>query len=255
MVEIVARADAKVMGLAHFMDGIPCKNGHVSCKRTSNGECMECARVRANNHYCANRGVTLAKRREQYRMDDDIAQAAKGRAAKRRADMPEVLKDADAKYYAANNEVIKERSRQWSAANRERKKAYNLAWNKANPEQARRHQRAHERRRRQSDPVYAMAERIGASIRQSLINGGYTKRNRVSEILGCSFDAFATHIERQFQRGMSWANRAQWHLDHIVPISSARSEDDVIRLHHFTNLRPLWAQENAAKGDKIELLV
>jgi hypothetical protein len=62
-------------------------------------------------------------------------------------------------------------------------------------------------------------------------------------------------ITRDFAKGMTWDNRVDWHIDHIMPISSAKTEADVLRLHHFTNLRPLWAHENAAKGDaKVVLL-
>lgn len=256
MNELVAYDLAKANGLPHFFDGEPCKLGHVSPKRTKSRECMECARLRAAAHYHANRENIVAKRAAQYASDPDVAQAAKERAAQYRATIgPDAVREKDAQYYAANREAVKERSRKWGQSNRQRKAAANREWNKANPEQARRHQRAYEKRKRESDPVHAMKERIGSAIRQSLIKGGYTKKNRVHDILGCTFAEFAKHIERQFVKGMTWANRSEWHIDHIIPISSAQSEPDVIRLHHFTNLRPLWAHENAAKGDAMVVLL
>lgn len=256
MINKVTRAEAKAQGLAHFYDGAPCRKGHLSSRRVSNGECMECARIRAREYYEVNAEAVRKKAAAKYAENAEHAGKAKARAAKRRKSLdPHVLRASEAAYYAANRDAIKDRSRRWSAANRERKKATNLAWNKANPEQARRHQRSHEKRRRERDPVYAMAERIGSAIRQSLINSGYTKRNRVHDIIGCTFADFAVHIERQFPRGMSWQNRSEWHIDHIIPIASAKTEADVLRLHHFTNLRPLWAHENATKSNKLELLL
>jgi hypothetical protein len=47
---------------------------------------------------------------------------------------------------------------------------------------------------------------------------------------------------------MSWENRAEWHIDHIVPLATAKCEEDVIKLNHFTNLRPLWAADNLKKN-------
>lgn len=44
-------------------------------------------------------------------------------------------------------------------------------------------------------------------------------------------------------------------LDHIVPLASAKTEEDVIRLNHFTNLRPMWAKDNIAKSDRITHLI
>ena len=51
---------------------------------------------------------------------------------------------------------------------------------------------------------------------------------------------------------MSWENQGKWHLDHIIPISSAKTEEDVIRLNHYTNFQPLWAEDNFKKGKKYE---
>ena len=40
-------------------------------------------------------------------------------------------------------------------------------------------------------------------------------------------------------------------IDHIIPISSGKTEDEVIKLCHYSNLQPLWAEENLLKSDKI----
>ena len=256
MSEIITRDFAKANGLSHFFDGEVCKAGHISLKRTTNRECMECSRLRASAHYHANRQAILTKRAAQYANDPNFAQTAKDRATKQRANIgPDALRQKDAQYYLANKEAIKERTRAWGMNNRQQKAVVNREWNKANPEKARQHQRAYEKRKRESDPVHAMKERIGSAIRQSLIKGGYTKKNRIHDTLGCTFEQFANHIERQFAKGMTWDNRADWHIDHIIPISSAKTEADVLRLHHFTNLRPLWAHENAAKGDAMVVLL
>jgi hypothetical protein len=50
---------------------------------------------------------------------------------------------------------------------------------------------------------------------------------------------------------MSWDNHGEWHIDHIIPLSSAKNENDVYTLCHYTNLQPLWAEENLRKSNKI----
>jgi hypothetical protein len=70
-------------------------------------------------------------------------------------------------------------------------------------------------------------------------------------MLGCSYEDFKLHIEAQFVSGMSWENRSEWHLDHIIPVSSAINEDDLIRLNHYTNFQPLWAVDNLKKSNKL----
>lgn len=109
--------------------------------------------------------------------------------------------------------------------------------------------------RRKDDPVYAMECRVRGLIGSIMRRAGYTKRSRAHEILGCDWEFFKAHIERQFVKGMTWDNRSEWHIDHIVPLASAIDEQDVLKLNHFTNLRPMWAFENLAKGSQITTLI
>lgn len=109
--------------------------------------------------------------------------------------------------------------------------------------------------RMNNDSVYAMRERVRCLIKQSIRKKGYSKKTETYKILGCDYHEFKKHIEKQFTKGMSWDNRKEWHIDHIVPISSAKNEKEVIELNHFTNLRPMWACENIKKSNKMEYLI
>jgi hypothetical protein len=69
-------------------------------------------------------------------------------------------------------------------------------------------------------------------------------------ILGCPFSFLIKYIEARFADGMSWENRSKWHIDHIVPLSSAKTKKQLIKLNHYSNLRPIWAKDNLKKGSK-----
>lgn len=73
------------------------------------------------------------------------------------------------------------------------------------------------------------------------------------KILGCTPKEFKEHIEKQFKTGMSWENYKLngWHIDHIIPLCSANTIEEVYKLCHYTNLQPLWYYENYKKGKKI----
>ena len=50
---------------------------------------------------------------------------------------------------------------------------------------------------------------------------------------------------------MTLENHGEWHIDHIMPLASAKTKEDVIRLNNYINLQPLWAEDNLRKGTKI----
>ena len=112
------------------------------------------------------------------------------------------------------------------------------------------------RRRRIEDPLFGLQNALRCRLNAVLKQMGYTKRSRTHEILGCDWEFFRGHIERQFLKGMAWEKMgAEIHIDHITPISMAKTEEDVIALNHFTNLRPMWAKDNRAKYSKITHLI
>jgi len=90
-------------------------------------------------------------------------------------------------------------------------------------------------------------------------NRPFAKRNNiklkghfVNFFLKCSDLTFKKHIETQFTDGMNWENHSLkgWHFDHNEPISRAKTYDDMIRLNHYTNFVPRWAEDNIAKSNK-----
>lgn len=79
----------------------------------------------------------------------------------------------------------------------------------------------------------------------------WVKRGKFKEYVGCTIDELKAHLESKFTEGMSWENRSQWHIDHIIPLSSAKTPEDLYKLLHYTNLQPLWAVDNLKKGCKM----
>lgn len=106
-------------------------------------------------------------------------------------------------------------------------------------------------KRLEEDNLLKLKFNIRNLIRMSFKNLGYNKKSKTFEILGCTSQEFYEHITLQFLNGMSWDNRNLWHIDHIIPISLAKTEEEVIKLNHYTNLRPLWAIDNIRKSNKL----
>lgn len=76
------------------------------------------------------------------------------------------------------------------------------------------------------------------------------KKNGISsvEILGCSWKDFKIYLESKFLPGMSWDNRNEWDIDHIIPVSYFKKSGYDMRIcFYYLNLQPLWKEENRNK--------
>lgn len=78
----------------------------------------------------------------------------------------------------------------------------------------------------------------------------YRKTSGIKELIGCKMSYAKKHIEKQFTKGMYWKNYGEWHIDHIIPLCSANTEEELRLLCHYTNLQPLWAFDNISKNGK-----
>ena len=87
--------------------------------------------------------------------------------------------------------------------------------------------------------------------------GTYKKSAKTEELLGCTMEFFKHYLENLFEEGMRWDNNGRckdgdctglWHIDHKIPLITAKTEEDIIELCHYTNLQPLWALNNLKKG-------
>lgn len=132
-----------------------------------------------------------------------------------------------------------------------RKRRCTVCVNKANNEQTKRY-------RLRNRDIVGVRNLIGNSFRRYKDNK-YIKSERTETILGCTLKEATEHLETTFQKGMSWENHGRckegncdnvWHIDHIIPISTSNTEEELIKLCHYLNLQALWAEENLKKGNK-----
>lgn len=159
-------------------------------------------------------------------------------ARRRRADPQQRAKEREAGrvYREANAEKCRQRTRDWRAKNKEARAAY---------------QREYMRNLRATDPVRKLRRDFSSYVSISLSRRGLYKAGKLADILGYTAEELARHIERQFVHGMSWDNRSEWHIDHIIPLASfcfASTDDpEFKRAWSLPNLRPVWKHENLKK--------
>jgi hypothetical protein len=131
------------------------------------------------------------------------------------------------------------------------RKPINKKYRQQNKTTIRRKDIEYRKKRMEVDDLYKAKTVAREVIRKAISRGGYRKNSRTEQILGCDYETFKSHIESKFTEGMNWQNRGEWHVDHVVPISIAASEEQLLKLNHYTNLQPLWEAENLEKSDKL----
>lgn len=105
--------------------------------------------------------------------------------------------------------------------------------------------------RKKEDPQFRMRCNLRTRVRAALI-AKKVKRCDVG-LIGCSQAELFAHIEKQFTEGMTWENYGLWYIDHIKPCASfdLLNPEEQRKCFHFTNLQPLWAEDNWSKGSKV----
>lgn len=83
---------------------------------------------------------------------------------------------------------------------------------------------------------------------------GLVKKSKLEQYLGCNSIEFKTYMESLWRPGMSWDNYGnvygQWSLDHTIPLTFAKTAEEMYSLSHYTNIKPMWAHLNMVKKDK-----
>jgi len=98
-------------------------------------------------------------------------------------------------------------------------------------------------KRRLTDPLFKLTMNTRSSIGSAIRRKGYTKKTNTYKILGCEYNVFAEWLDLNNYNEDS-------HLDHVVPISLANTEKEVLLLNHYSNFQLLTSKENLSKGNK-----
>lgn len=153
--------------------------------------------------------------------------------------------------YTLNPEVQKQRTKKWIMTNESNyRSSYiksNKKWVENNKELRKKYMREYSKKRIDSDFLFKMSRNVRIRINKFIKN----KSNSTKNIVGISFIDLKLFLEKKFIGGMTWDNYGKWHIDHIIPLSSAKSESELYALCHYTNLQPLWAKDNLKKSNKI----
>ena len=150
-------------------------------------------------------------------------------------------------YHKKHRETILKRHKVWKELNKIKVAEYMKQWHQKNRDRV---QKLQKKNRKENINV-----RLALNLRHRI--WGALKYNYKSistlKLLGCSLDLLRLHLQSKFQPGMSFSNYGKWHIDHIIPCASfdLSKKNEQAKCFHYTNLQPLWAEDNFKKSDKI----
>jgi len=137
------------------------------------------------------------------------------------------------------------REKKYKDARKESIKEYNKIWNKNNKDHILEYNKKYLKKRYKEDPIYKFKANIRTHINVRLQNILKNKKGSTLDYLGCDWETYIHHLEKQFTQDMNWNNYGKyWEVDHIIPLSKGGS-------FHYTNCQPLTIFENRSKSNKI----
>lgn len=216
--------------------------------------CKECRKVDSKNDYWKD-PVKSREKAKQQRLSNIEHYLKKEQEYRDKSD-PEKVREYNNQYREKNREKILAQKRQHYYDNKETILGKQKIYNKKNPRTE--YYRNYVMNKYRTNLAYRLQSQIAHRIREAIKyqNANKVKGfNRTHNIVGCTVEELKQHLEAQFQEGMSWDNWTNdgWHIDHIVPcITFDLTDPEQQKLcFHYTNLQPLWAEENLKKSKKL----
>lgn len=166
-------------------------------------------------------------------------------------------KESDIRYRQKHKEEIKVRSKKYRLKNYDKLKEkygkeYRDKWKKEHQEKLKQYSK-NDLQRIKSDPLKMFKRQARDAIRNGFRRKGFSKTTKTEKLLGCDYNLFIKHLLETFKLnyGYDYDWKEPIHIDHIIPLKNAKTEQEVIELSHYTNLQLLKVQDNLQKGSKL----
>ena len=169
--------------------------------------------------------------------------------------------DYNKKYYEENKEELIVKKRNYQEENKEQIKKYRKQYEKENRDKIqathRKYLKVYTKERKENDPLFKITLQVRGLISGSFKRQGYTKRSNTYKILGTDYKTFYKHLLETFKNnyGYEWDGHEPVHIDHIIPLATATTEQEIVKLCNYKNLQLLKAKDNLEKGDKLDYVI
>lgn len=192
--------------------------------------------------FCSRQAEKSFQRKDGVQIYKTTCRTCRGRNESQ--EMRERKRQISKEYRKLNPEKTKESSKRWRLANKEKVKELNCK----NKEK----RRLYSKNRLSKDINFRLTKYLRSRL-YSAIKNNQKLGSAVSD-LGCTIEELRFYLEKSFTSLMTWDNYGDWHIDHVRPLASfdLTNPKQFKEACHYTNLQPLWAEDNFKKSDNWE---
>jgi hypothetical protein len=155
--------------------------------------------------------------------------------------MPDTSLSRAQRYRLRHPDRVKASYSKWRQAHLEQERLRLRTWQSSHPEYY---------VQKRNDPAGRLSTNLRSRLNRA-IRGSYKSGSAISDV-GCTIPELKAYLESKFKPGMTWENygRTGWHIDHIEPLAKfdLTDREQLLQACHYSNLQPLWAEENLMKG-------
>lgn len=207
-------------------------------------QCKICKSKIDKTYYEKNTEKVKRKANEYYENNRDVILKNKDK---------EKIKEYNKLYKQQNVEYTSIYNKEYKELNKETIKIQRKQYKLNNKDKI----REYSKHRLKTNPLAKLAKSVRRRLRNFLDNKGLDKKYKFSEYIGCSVETLKSHIEKQFELGMTWENHGfgddKWHLDHRIALGNAQTEKQIYDLCYYKNLQPMWQKPNITKQKKSDI--
>lgn len=161
-------------------------------------------------------------------------------------------------YYEDNKDELLTKKKEYHKQNKEKIKAQRKIYEKENRKQIQQkhneYVKVYNKNRKATDKLFKLTLQVRGVIYDSFTKKGYTKKSNTYKILGTDYETFYYYLLQTFKDnyGYEWDGKEKVHIDHIIPLATATTEDEVLKLCNYKNLQLLKAKDNLLKKDRLD---
>jgi hypothetical protein len=184
--------------------------------------------------------------------DPEKQRAAQRRYEKKRVRPPErkaYLKEYMKEYEKKTEVKLKRKAYRKEYEKRPERKVYHKEYRNKVENKKRKYQL------RKNNPAGKRGRYLRKKVRQAVIHQR-CYISTIHKLIGCDVPNARAHLEAQFKPWMTWENygcgKGKWTIDHIIRVASIDifDEDEVKRIFHYSNMRPLCFIKNSENTDE-----